>query len=181
MASTKRIDLFIRLTSTVTKQGAIDYAYKRSNDRDNDSGNFDTSGNMIDAHYYDVTDFRDSSKYMVFGDEAQSILQLEKSHDLITPNDNSGNVDLTNYQRGFTDEIVISSDDGTAIVELDSLGTYNVFLTVKKSLQALARVEDETDTSFKIVLYDGNTYGEDEIKLDCTNNPVTVNYNVVYE
>lgn len=176
MASTKRIDLFIRLTSSVTKQGAIDYAYERSNARDNGSENFDNNGDMINAYYYDVTDFRDSTKYMVFGDEAQSILQLEKSHDLVTQNDIASSV-----LKGFSNEVVIDSDDGTAIVPLDSLGAYNVFLTVKDRLQATARVEDETDNSFTIVLYDGNAFAEDKIKLDCTDIPVTVNYSVIYE
>lgn len=178
MASTKRIDLFIRLTSSVTKQGAIDYAYNRSNQRDNDSANFDASGNKINAHYYDVTDFRDGSKYMVFGDDAKEILQLNTSHDLITPNDEA---DLNGYMKGFTDEVIVNDDSGTATVALDSLGSYNVLVTVKDSLRAIARVEDETDTSFKIVIYDAETFAEDKVKLDCSNESVTVNYCVVYE
>ena len=164
MSDTKRIDLFIRPNSTVSKDGAIDYAYDRANDRDNDS-------DEDLAHYYDVTDARDGSKYMVFGDKAQDTLKLGKVLDLL---------DKKEFVKGFTNEIIISSDDGTATIELPySMANYNVVLTVKDDLIAIARVENETNTDFTIVLYDGTTYAEDKIKLNCSEHNITVNYVVV--
>ena len=163
MASTKRIDLFV--TSDKTKDEVVDIAYNRANKRDDKYEEF--------AHYYDITHTKTGLKYMVFGDEAIKILNIDKCVDIL---------DKSEFTRGFTDEIIVSSDDGTATIELSSnTDNYNVFLTVKDNLQAIARVEEETKDSFKIILYDAETYAEDKVKLDCSKQSVTVNYAVIYE
>ena len=168
MATTKRIDLFIRPTSTITKNEAIEYAYNKANKRDASVKNKLTNY----AHYYDITDSRSGEKYMVFGDKAQSILKLSKSFDILNK---------TDILKGFTDDIIIDNENGTIHIPLNTDNEYNVFLQVKNSLQAIARVENETKEGFDIVLYDAQTYAEDEIKLDCSNNNITINYNVIYE
>ena len=95
MAVSKRIDLFIRPNSQVTEEQAWDYAYVRANTRDNSPENIE-GGQKIFAHYYDITDARTSKKWMVFGDDAQELLQLDKHLVILDTTElNFGEVDLT--------------------------------------------------------------------------------------
>jgi len=160
---TKRIDGF--KLSNSSKQRVIDLLYARANSRD--------KRNPTLAHYYDITDVKTGDKYMVFGDEAQKLLKnIGKSIDILNKQE---------FLKGFTKDIIISSTNGTVNINIDSNKPYNVFTQVKDNLTAVARVENETDSSFDIVLYDGEAYAEDKIKLDCSSNSVTVNYVVIYE
>ncbi len=195
MASTKRLDLFV--TSGKSKEFVIDYAYDKANDRDNADKNLDEDGKKIYAHYYDITYFRDSqtieeqkekddddtltypiagNKHMVFGDDALSIMDtLNKNEDVLIKEQ---------FLRGYTDDVVIDVPDGTIVVDIlnsNDNSDYNITLTVKDSLRAIARVENETEDNFTIVLYDGEAYSEDKVKLDCSEDSVTVNYNLIYE
>ncbi len=191
MASTKRLDLFV--TSGRSRDFIIDYAYDRANSRDEDDNNFDEDGKKIYAHYYDITYFRDNEtieeqkekddeptwvypiqgdKHMVFGADALDMMStLNKNEDVLNKKQ---------FIRGFTDEVVINDANGSANIELNGSNPYNVFLQVKDDLQAIVRVENESSTSFDIIVYDGEAYTEDRVRLDCSIEPVTVNYNVVY-
>lgn len=174
MASTKRIDLFIRPTSSATKQKAQDYAYSRANARDNDPDNFDENGEKIHAHYYDVTDSRTGAKYMVFGDDAQSALALDRDLDLL---------DKSEFLFGYTRDYIIDDVDGVYEVTVDNPHNkkFNVLLTVQDNLRADAQIENETLTSFGIALYDKEAFAEDKEPLDCSTDNVTVNVVVVFE
>ena len=193
MASAKRVDLFV--TSGRSKEFVVDYAHGRANDRDEKAENFDENNNKIYAHYYDVTYFRDDEtiadqkesddeptwtypiagdKQMVYGTDALTMMPtLNKSEDVLMKSE---------FLRGYTKDVVIDAPNGTDTIMLsDNSGTYNVTLQVKDSLRAIARVEDETNDSFKIVLYDGEAYAEDKITLNCEDENITVNYNVIFE
>jgi len=171
MADTKRIDLFLRPDSTATKQQAIDYAFKRANERDNDGSNY-VDGVQQKAHYYDVTDSRTGAKYMVFGEDAQKILRLPKLLDILNKSE---------FLKGFTKDYIINSKDGVYTVELDNDDDYNVILTVEDNNRADAHIENEKQGSFDIALYDKDAFVEDEERLDCSENPIKVNAVIVYK
>lgn len=166
MATTKRIDLFIKPTSSATKQQAIDYAFKRANERDAD----DTTGEL--AHYYDITDSRTGAKYMVFGTKAQEELQLSKDLDIL---------DKADFLKGNTDEVTITSSDGATSVELSSSDDYTITANVLNNSFAELRIENKTENGFDIVLYDSRGWEDDEIRLDCSDEAVTVQYTIVYK
>ncbi len=193
MASTKRLDLMV--TSGKSYQAIVELATSRANSRDNSDKNKNEDDNKIYAHYYDITYFRDSKtiaeqkeddnnpdytypiagdKHMVYSDDVlEKMPTLKRSEDILMKSE---------FLRGYTDEVVIDSVDGTVVIEHDSLPTdYNVLLQVKDDLGAIARVEAEENTSFKIVLYDAEAYAEDKVKLDCSIENITINYNVIYE
>jgi len=58
---------------------------------------------------------------------------------------------------------------------------YNVFLSAKDSLVAEIRVENEDENGFDIVAYNSEGFVEMEEKLDCSTNPLKVEFVVVYE
>ena len=167
MATTKVISLAIRPTSSVTKQGAIDYALSRANTRDSE----DETGEL--AHFYQITDSRNGAFYQVYGDKAQDALQVPLLIDIFDPN---------LYIKGYVDEVVIDSYAGTATIELpNDTDSYNVNAQVLNSSYAELRIEDKTSSSFKIVLYDSRGWEEDETKLDCTTDNVSVSFTVIYK
>lgn len=85
MAKTHRLDLFVKPTSTATEQQVFDYAIGWVNDRTNDPSNQD-DGEPINAYYCDVTDFkRGGKKYMIFGDVAKDMLDLDQKMDILDP------------------------------------------------------------------------------------------------
>jgi len=171
MASTKRIDLFV--TSDRTKDEIIDIAYARANGRDNDFSNLDEFGRKIYAHYYDVTHIKTGLKYMVFGADAQSILSgVGKCVNLL---------DKDEFLKGFSDEVDISSIDGTYTVELSDDADYSILAEVLDSSAAELRVENKKSNSFDIVLYDSDSWEFNESKIDCSKNPIKVSYTVVYK
>jgi hypothetical protein len=86
MAKTYRLDLFVKPNSTATEQQVIDFGLNWVNDRTNDPSNQDDNGNPINAYYCDVTDFkRGGKKYMIFGDLARDMLDLNQIHTIIDP------------------------------------------------------------------------------------------------
>lgn len=72
-------------------------------------------------------------------------------------------------------EVTITSTDGTKHISIQNNNS-KIFLQVEDSLRAIARVENQTNDGFDIVLYDGTYFEEDKVKLDCSNNPIKVNY-----
>jgi len=174
MASTKRVDLFIRPTSSATKAKAQKYAYDRANDRDNDSANLDENGEKIYAHYYDVTDSRTGAKYMVFGDDAQSALSLERDLDLL---------DKSEFLFGYTRDYIIDDVQGKYLVDVNNPKNkkFNAILTVENALRADVQIENESMTSFTIAVYDKEAFTEDKEPLDCSVSNIKVNAVVVFE
>lgn len=85
MALTYRLDLFVKPHSTATEQQVQDFGLNWVNDRTNEAANQE-DGEPINAYYCDVTDFkRGSKKYMIFGDLARSMLDLDQIHTIIDP------------------------------------------------------------------------------------------------
>jgi hypothetical protein len=94
------------------------------------------------------------------------------------------NTDITdalvngNFVSGKVNDVAVQAVDGAVTVLIDNptQTEFNVVLTVKDSLEAVARVENETLNSFDIILYDGGYLIEDEHRLDTSNSSVTINY-----
>jgi len=85
MAKTYRLDLFVKPASSATEQQVKDFGLNWVNDRTNEASNQE-NGEPINAYYCDVTDFkRGGKKYMIFGDLAKSMLDLNQIHDIIDP------------------------------------------------------------------------------------------------
>ena len=191
MASTKRIDLFIRPTSNVSKQGAIDYAYDRANDRDDDDENKDEDGDKIYAHYYDVTDSRTGEKYMVFGDDAQDILKLDKLLDVINQD---------NFLMGFSGDLIIDTEDGTSSIDAKDKDGYERYIYIsylydddinddKTSTDYMnIRVKTKKSTDkFDLQVFNNNKLYKSFEPLDCSSedvndgNGIKINYTVIYK
>jgi len=86
MATTKRLDLFVKPTSTATEQEVYDFGLNWVNDRTASPSNEDANGDPIEAYYTDVTDFnRGGKKYMIFSDLAKTMLGLEQKMDILDP------------------------------------------------------------------------------------------------
>ena len=85
MAKTYRLDLFVKPTSTATEQQVRDFGLNWVNERTDEASNQD-NGEPINAYYCDVTDFkRGGKKYMIFGNLAKSMLDLNQIHNIIDP------------------------------------------------------------------------------------------------
>lgn len=86
MALTYRLDLFVKPHSTATEQQVQDFGLNWVNDRTSEAANQDEFGEPINAYYCDVTDFkRGGKKYMIFGDLARDMLDLDQIHNIIDP------------------------------------------------------------------------------------------------
>lgn len=170
MAITRRIDLFIRPTSSVTKEYAKQYAFDMANTRDDQDENIDDQGDMIYAHYYDVTDSRDGSKYMVFGTKAQELMSLPRDLEIL---------DKSEFVMGYSNEVIISNVDGTVGVKLTHILPFSVLLDTESNFDIELRVENKTAEGFEIVVYDNDTFEEDK-KYDCSTQNITVKYTVIY-
>jgi hypothetical protein len=177
MAKTYRLDLFVRQNSTATEQQAKDYALKWANDRTNASDNKDNTGALINAYYIDVTDLRTSKKWMVFGYEALKVISGGNPMDSIVTI-----LDPTQFLRGYSKDIAINTEDGKKSegVSNPHRKDFTAILTVKDSLQAEVRVENETLDGFDIALYDGSMFTEDNVTIDCSGTPITVNETVIF-
>lgn len=165
MATTKNVDLFIRPTSSATKQQAIDYAFDRANTRDSDAGEEDL------AHFYTVTDARTGAIYKVFGTKAQDTLQLPILLDV---------VDKTEFIKGYADEVVISSSSGTHSFELSDDKVYSVMANVVDNSIAEVRIENKTSSGFDIALYDSSDWESTDSRFDCSLESIKVAYSIMF-
>jgi hypothetical protein len=84
---------------------------------------------------------------------------------------------------GYSGECTIKNKHGNAVITItnpDKLG-FNVLATVEKDLRAELRIQNKTKDIFVIALFDANAFTEDNIKLDCSKEPVVVNWTVIFE
>jgi hypothetical protein len=176
MAKTYRLDLFIRPASTVSEEYALTYALNWANSRTDQTDNQE-NGEPINAYYIDVTDLRNGKKFMVFGDVAHGIIsggtEMDQKQTMFDP---------TKYLQGYSEDIVIGSVNGRESVNVDNPDGKNITVipTVKDSLQAEIRVENESNTGFDLVLYDSEAFVEDEATIDCSIDPIVVNQTVIF-
>lgn len=113
MALTYRLDLFVKPLSTATEQEVQDFGLNWVNNRTNEAENQDTDGNPINAYYCDVTDFkRNSKKYMIFGDLARDMLDLNQIHTIIDPASMATVIAL-----GLAEDVITSNDARISTLE----------------------------------------------------------------
>ena len=84
----------------------------------------------------------------------------------------------SNNSQATTFEEIINSEDGTKWIDFPN-NNAKIFLQVEDNLRAIPRVEGQNDKGFFIVLYDGEYFEEDKVKLDCSQNPIKVNVLII--
>ena len=171
MASLYRLDVIIRGNSSITEEKAIEWTKNWVNNRQEDSKNKDEEGNYLKEFYADLFDSRTKKSFKIFSDVATKNREIRNSY-----NDIQGVITTSAFiDKG---EVIIDTKNGTKHININNNNS-TIFLQVEDSLKAIARVENQNENGFDIVLYDGEYFDEDRVKLDCNNNPIKVNYLVI--
>jgi hypothetical protein len=176
------INVIIRDNSTISLDKALDIVRNRVNRNADLYQDIDIKAKM--------TDFRNGNIYEVFSDRwldkydqtSWWNLQLDNvSIQKMLNQDSSSNNDCLDCLQGFSKEVLITSEDGTAHIEVDNPNqkSFNVFLKIEDEYMIYAKLENEKLDGFDIVLYDESTF--ENKKLNCSEKNVKVNYVVIYE
>ena len=80
MASLKRLDLLVRGNSTISQDGALEFAKNWSNRRQESDTNKDENGDYILEFYVDLYDSRTNKGWKVFSDVATQNRAIENTY-----------------------------------------------------------------------------------------------------
>lgn len=174
MASLYRLDVMVRGNSTIAQDDAIRWTKSWVNKRQESKDNIDQNGNYINEYYADLFDSRTAKSWKVFSDVATKNRQVKNTYISKDKSVVTGVIFTSPYIIGGSFEIVVSSSDGIQHIDYTNKNA-KIFLTVEDSLKAIARVENQDNSGFDIVLYDGEYFEEDKKRLDCSDNPIKVN------
>ena len=177
MASLYRLDVIIRGNSSITEEDAIKWTKDWVNNRQEKSDNKNSDGSYKREYYADLFDSRSKKLFKIFSDVATKNRNIANTYNNIKGVISvlSSNENNILFNKG---EVIIDSVDGTKRIEIIN-NNAQIFLQVEDSLKAIARVENQDENGFDIVLYDGEYFDEDRVKLDCSDNPIKVNYLVI--
>jgi len=171
MASLYRLDVIVRGNSTITQDDAVRWTKNWVNKRQEADDNKNDDGSYKKEFYADLFDSRSKKSFKIFSDVAVKNRAIENSYICKNGEKIDGVIDLSVFK---TQEVIIDSENGTKHITFPNHNA-KIFLQVEDSLKAIARVENQTDNGFDIVLYDGEYFEEDKVKLNCKNNPIKVN------
>jgi len=174
MASLYRLDVIVRGNSTITQDGAVKWTKDWVNRRQESDKNKDDNGNYVRQFYADLFDSRISKAWKIFSDVAADTRKIENTYITQDNEEIKGVIFTSPFLIGKTEEVIVDTADGTKYISYQN-NNAKIFLQVEDSLKAVPRVENQTNDGFQIVLYDGEYYDEDKVKLDCSENPIKVN------
>jgi len=178
MSSLYRLDVIVRGNSTILQDKAIEWAKNWVNNRQEDSTN-KTDGGYLREYYADLYDSRTNQSWKVFSDVATKNRGIENVYVSNSDSIIKGIIYTSPFFSGLTNEVVIDNSSGSKRIDVKN-NNAKIFLQVEDNLKAIARVENQDSDGFDIVLYDGEYYDEDKVRLDCSNEPVRVNYLLIY-
>lgn len=185
MASLRKFEVMIRQNSNVTIDYVIDKYKRVMNKFQNKDTNKNSDGSFIFIWYADIFDSRTNKTWKVFCDYATKLFNIENSYTTKDGKVIKGVIYTSSFLdemfKGTTFDVIINTKDGSKKIFTNSKKKYNVFLQVENSLVAEARVENETQESFEIVLYDNRAFTEENQRLDCSKEPMKVNVLIAYE
>ena len=179
MASLYRLDVIIRGNSDITEIDAIKWTKNWVNKRQEKSDNKNPDGSYKREYYADLFDSRSKKLFKIFSDVATKNRNISNTYNnikgVISVLGSSNENNSSYISKG---EVIINTENGTKRIEVNN-NNAQIFLQVEDSLKAIARVENQNENGFDIVLYDGEYFDEDRVKLDCSDNPIKVNYLVI--
>lgn len=170
-----RLDVIIRGNSTISKDEAIKWTKNWVNERQINETNKDKEGNFINFFYADLFDSRTADSWKIFSDEATKAREILNSYFTSDNEEITGVIYTSPYLKGVVREITIDTEDGTKFIKCENKNA-KIFLQMEDSLKAIPRVEKQSDDGFNIVIYNGEFFDEDKVKLNCKENPVKVNF-----
>jgi len=178
MASLYRLDVIVRGNSTITQDDAIKWTKNWVNDRQKEKQNKNFNGSYRREYYADLFDSRTNKSWKVFSDVATKNRVIENEYICENNEVIKGVIFTSPFLVGIAKEVLIDSENGTKHIFYKNKNA-KIFLQVEDSLKAVARVENQTDEGFDIVLYDGEYFEEDKVRLNCKDNPIKVNVTII--
>ena len=146
--------------------------------------------NKVSSSYPDIdvkvsmTDFRTGNIYEVFSDawckkyNQTSWWNLQFDNVSLQKVLNGNSNQSSDILKGFSKNITITSKDGVEHIEVNSKN-YDVFVKVLNIRDVLVSVENKSENGFDLTVYDTSTF--EQLKMDCSKNPIKVNYVIIYE
>jgi len=166
MSKLYRLDVIVRGNSTISQDDAIRWVKNWVNTRQ--------EKNREVEYYADLYDSRTNKSWKIFSDIATINRDIQNYYIC----ENGEKITGVIQTSPFTQEIIIDTPDGSKWIEYKNKNA-KIFLQVEDSLRAIARVEGQNENGFFVVLYDGEYFDEDKVRLDCSKNPVKVNILVI--
>jgi len=176
MSALYRLDVIVRGNSTITQDEAIKWTKDWVNKRQEKLDNKNPDGSYKREYYADLFDSRTKKSFKIFSDVATKNREISNSYLCKDNTEIKGVIELNVF---ITQEVIIDSENGTKHITFPNHNA-KIFLQVEDSLKAIARVENQDENGFDIVLYDGEYFDEDRVKLNCKNNPVKVNMLILF-
>ena len=170
MASLYRLDVIVRGNSTISQDDAVKWTKSWVNKRQKKESQKE--------FYADLYDSRTNKSWKIFSDVATKNRVIENEYICENKEVVKGVIFTTPFLVGVAKEVLIDSEDGTKHIFHRNKNA-KIFLQVEDSLKAIARVENQDENGFDVVLYDGEYFEEDKVRLDCKDNPIKVNVVII--
>jgi len=179
LASLYRLDVIVRGNSTITQDNAVKWVKNWVNERQEADNNKDSNGNYLREYYADLYDSRSNKSWKVFSDVATKNRVIKNEYICENNETIQGVIFTSPFLVGISAEVVIDNENGIKHININN-NNARIFLQVEDSLKAIARVENQDDEGFDIVIYNGEYFDEDKVRLNCKENPVKVNYVILF-